>query len=142
MICRDDRPDQPSDRFWWAADQAQVSQYLHSYQSRWLPANLFRDSADDLAGMLFAATRHWFISLHLNKGLLEIKRAYDPANLFRVHHGVGSEDWLSSASYPDQAISGSLHCRGTLPWTLRAAWRPGRACGGPRSAPEQGRRER
>jgi hypothetical protein len=23
--------------------------------------------------------------------LLEIKQAYDPANLFRVHHGVGSE---------------------------------------------------
>ena len=24
-------------------------------------------------------------------GLLEIKRRYDPTNLFRVHHGVGSE---------------------------------------------------
>ena len=23
--------------------------------------------------------------------LLDIKRAYDPTNLFRVHHGVGSE---------------------------------------------------
>jgi len=23
--------------------------------------------------------------------LLEIKRTYDPGNLFRVHHGVGSE---------------------------------------------------
>jgi hypothetical protein len=25
--------------------------------------------------------------------LAEVKRTYDPAGLFFVHHGVGSEDW-------------------------------------------------
>jgi FAD/FMN-containing dehydrogenase len=188
MICRDTRPGQPPGRFWWATNQGEVSQYLHAYQSRWLPGRLFGDSPEALADALFAATRHWPISLHLNKGLagaaaqstardrdtsinpavfdaaalvisasaqqyafpavpghqpdlalaaararqvssamdriraltpgsgsylnetdyfepdwqhsfwgrnysrlLEIKQAYDPANLFRVHHGVGSE---------------------------------------------------
>lgn len=188
MTRRDDRPDQPLGRFWWAANQAEVSQYLHAYQSRWLPARLFQDSPDTLADALFSASRHWGISLHLNKALwgaapeavardratainpevfgaaalmitassqqyafpgvprhepdpalgaararrvasameairaltpgagsyvnetdyfehdwqhafwgdnyprlLKIKQAYDPANLFRVHHGVGSE---------------------------------------------------
>jgi FAD/FMN-containing dehydrogenase len=188
MICHDDRPGQPPGRFWWAANDGEVSQYLHAYQSRWLPGGLFRDSPDAVADALFGASRHWGISLHLNKGLwgaapeavardratainpavfdaaalvitaslqqyafpgvpchepdpalgaararrvasameviraqtpgsgsyvnetdyfepdwqhafwgdnyprlLKIKQAYDPANLFRVHHGVGSE---------------------------------------------------
>lgn len=187
-ICRDDRPGQPPGQFWWAGDGVQVSQYLHAYQSRWLPGGLLEDRDGRLADALFAASRHWDISLHLNKGLrgaaseavardratainpavfdaaalvvssskqqyafpavpghepdlnlaadrarqvssamdviraltpgsgsyvnetdyfepdwqhsfwggnyprlLEIKQAYDPRNLFRVHHGVGSE---------------------------------------------------
>jgi FAD/FMN-containing dehydrogenase len=189
MVCHDDRPGQPPGRFWWAGNQTEVSQYLHAYKSRWLPGRLFKESPGDLADALFAASRHWLTSLHLNKGLLgaapeavardratainpavfdaaaliitasmqqyafpgvpghepdlvlaadrarrvgramdviraltpdsgsylnetdyfepgwqrgfwggnyprllEIKRAYDPTNLFRVHHGVGSED--------------------------------------------------
>jgi FAD/FMN-containing dehydrogenase len=190
MICRDDRPGSggPPGLFWWAGNHGEVSQYLHAYQSRWLPGGLFDDSPDGLADALFTATRHWPVSLHFNKGLqgaaaqalardratavnpavfdaaalvitasaqqyafpgipghepdlalaaararqvsgamdpiraltagsgsyvnetdyfepdwqhsfwggnyprlLEIKQAYDPANLFRVHHGVGSE---------------------------------------------------
>jgi FAD/FMN-containing dehydrogenase len=188
MIRRDDRPGEPPGRYWWAADDWQVSQYLHAYQSRWLPHRLFTESPDALAGALFAASRQWPVSLNLNKALrgaapdavardrgtcinpavfdaaallvasswqphafpgvpghepdtglaaasagqvgqamqviraltpgsgsyvnetdyfepdwqesfwganyprlLEIKRAYDPANIFRVHHGVGSE---------------------------------------------------
>jgi FAD/FMN-containing dehydrogenase len=70
MVCHDDRQGQPPGRFWWAGDQAQVSQYLHAYKSRWLPGRLFEESPDDLADALFAASRHWVISLHLNKGLL------------------------------------------------------------------------
>jgi len=188
MVCHDDRPDQPPGRFWWATNQGEVSQYLHAYQSRWLPLRLFHEQPGAVADALFGASRHWGISLHLNKGLCgaaaeavardratainpavfdaaalviagsmqqygypgvpgyepdltlagararqvghamdviralapdsgsyanetdyfepnwqhsfwganyarlaEIKRAYDPANLFRVHHGVGSE---------------------------------------------------
>jgi len=69
MICRDDRPGQPPGRFWWVGDDAQVSQYLHAYQSRWLPGWLFLHRAGPLADALFAASRHWGISLHVNKGL-------------------------------------------------------------------------
>jgi FAD/FMN-containing dehydrogenase len=188
MICHDGRPGQPPSRFWWAANQAEVSQYLHAYQSRWLPGRLFRDSPGTLTDALFRAAQHWSVSLQVNKGqwgaapdarardratsinpvvfdaaallisasrqehafpgvpghepdlalaagrarrvdaamaiiraltpdsgsyvnetdyfepdwqhsfwgdnypkLLEVKRAYDPGNSFRVHHGVGSD---------------------------------------------------
>lgn len=41
----------------------------HVYQSRWLPGRLLCESPDELSRALFAATRHWPVSLHLNKGL-------------------------------------------------------------------------
>ncbi len=188
MICHDLRPGQPSDRFWWATNQSEASQYLNAYQSRWLPRQLFDEAPEVMTDALFRASRHWHVSLHTNKalagastealrrdrttsinpavfdaacllisasnqrnafpgipgvepdieqgaidaqhvveamdiirtmapnsgsylnetnyfepdwqqsfwgmnypGLLEIKRRYDPTNLFRVHHGVGSE---------------------------------------------------
>jgi len=69
MICRDDRPGVPPNRFWWATDQGQVSQYLHTYQSRWLPHRLFQDAPEALADALTEASRHWYLSLHLNKAL-------------------------------------------------------------------------
>jgi FAD/FMN-containing dehydrogenase len=70
MICRDDRPGSGGPGwFWWAGDHGQLSQYLHAYQSRWLPGRLFDDCPDDLTDALFAATRHWPVSLHFNKGL-------------------------------------------------------------------------
>ena len=49
MICRDGRPGQPPGRFWWVGDDEQVSQYLHAYQSRWLPGRLFGENAGPLA---------------------------------------------------------------------------------------------
>jgi len=69
LVRGDHRPGQPSGQFWWATDAGQVAQYLHGFQSRWLPGRLFRDSADELAAALFAASRPWPVSLHLNKGL-------------------------------------------------------------------------
>ena len=189
MIRRDLRPGQPSDRFWWAANQGEVSQYLNAYQSRWIPRQLCDEAPEVLAEALFRASGQWHVSLHFNKALsgaspeadrrdkttsinpavfdaacllicasnqqsvfpgvpgfepdveqgarcaqrvrramdivravtpnagsyvnetdyfepdwqqsfwgsnyprlLEIKRRYDPDNLFRVHHGVGSEE--------------------------------------------------
>ena len=69
MIRHDDRPGQPLERFWWAANQGEVSQYLHSYQSRWLPARLFSEAPEQLADSIFEASRHWHVSLHFNKAL-------------------------------------------------------------------------
>lgn len=43
---------------------------LQGFQSAWLPAALLRDERQQaLADALFAASRHWGVSLHLNKGL-------------------------------------------------------------------------
>ena len=70
MIRHDDRPGTPPGRFWWATNQAEVSQYWNAYQSRWLPAHLFEPSKRTaLAEALFAASRHWPIVLHANKAL-------------------------------------------------------------------------
>ncbi|CAB3806046.1 BBE domain-containing protein [Pararobbsia alpina] len=43
---------------------------LHGYESAWLPAALLQDDKrQSLADTLFAATRQWSVSLHVNKGL-------------------------------------------------------------------------
>jgi FAD/FMN-containing dehydrogenase len=69
MIRHDERPGQPRERFWWASNQGEVSQYLHAYQSRWLPARLITAAPVQVADALFEATRHWHLSLHFNKAL-------------------------------------------------------------------------
>jgi len=54
----------------WSGDQGQVGQFLHGYQSAWLPHELLDENRQsDLAGALFAGSRQWQISLHFNKGL-------------------------------------------------------------------------
>jgi FAD/FMN-containing dehydrogenase len=69
MIRHDARPGAPSGRFWWATNQGEVSQYIHSYQSHWLPVRLCTQAADRVADALVAASRHWHLSLHFNKAL-------------------------------------------------------------------------
>ncbi len=67
-IERDERADQPGDRFWWAGDGEQVSTYWYAYQSRWVPLELFEGAkAKDFAATLFEASRHWSVALHFNK---------------------------------------------------------------------------
>ncbi|HYZ31970.1 MAG TPA: FAD-binding oxidoreductase, partial [Crenalkalicoccus sp.] len=68
LILPDDRPGAPAGRFVWAGDAGQAGQMLHAYRSAWLPASLLWDPAP-LADALVAASRHWRVSLHLNKGL-------------------------------------------------------------------------
>ena len=68
-ICRDDRPGQPSGNYWWAANQFEVSWYLDTYRSRWIPRRLVEESPDALADALFEGSRHWVSELHVNKGL-------------------------------------------------------------------------
>jgi len=70
FIGTDDRPGAPAGNVFWPGDQAQAGQVLQGYQSAWLPADLLRDAQRQALGdALFAATRHWSVSLHLNKGL-------------------------------------------------------------------------
>ncbi|RZL86170.1 MAG: FAD-binding protein [Variovorax sp.] len=70
FISTDDRPDAPEGNVFWPGDQGQAGQFLHGYQSAWLPVALLReDRRQSLAEALFAASRHWTVSLHVNKGL-------------------------------------------------------------------------
>jgi hypothetical protein len=70
FISSDDRPDAPRTNVFWPGDQDQAGQVLHGFQSAWLPVQLLQDGKrQGLAGALFAASRHWGVSLHLNKGL-------------------------------------------------------------------------
>ncbi len=69
MIHHDDRPGQPRERYWWAANQGEVSQFLNAYQSRWLPRQLFDEAPGLVADALFDASRHWHFSMHANKAL-------------------------------------------------------------------------
>ncbi len=66
----DTRPGSPDTQAWWSGDQGQVSAFMHAYDSIWLPAALLAPAARDrLAETLVAASRHFAVDLHLNKGL-------------------------------------------------------------------------
>jgi FAD/FMN-containing dehydrogenase len=70
FIKKDDRPGVPETNVFWPGDQGQAGQFLHGYDSAWLPAALLgAGQRTALADTLFAASRHRGLSLHLNKGL-------------------------------------------------------------------------
>ena len=69
VITLDPRPDQPAGQFWWTSNQGEVSQFIFSYLSRWIPLKMFTDTPDDLAETLFDASRLARVTLHINKGL-------------------------------------------------------------------------
>ena len=70
FISRDDRPGAPPTNVFWPGDEGQAGQFLHGYSSTWLPAALLQPARRAaLADALFAASRHWGVSL-LNKGLV------------------------------------------------------------------------
>ena len=70
FIRQDDRPGAPETNVFWPGDQGQAGQFLHGYDSAWLPASLLSaERRGELADTLFAASRHCGLSLHLNKGL-------------------------------------------------------------------------
>lgn len=69
LIRHDDRPGQPPERYWWDFNQGEVSWFLNTYQSRWLPRRLFIESPGALAEALFAASRGGWFTLQVNKGL-------------------------------------------------------------------------
>jgi FAD/FMN-containing dehydrogenase len=70
LVLADDRPGAPEANVFWASNLGEAGQVLHGYQSVWLPASLLKaDEQENLCDALFAATQHWSVSLHLNKGL-------------------------------------------------------------------------
>jgi FAD/FMN-containing dehydrogenase len=84
-LMSDDRPGASLSKFFWSGDHGQVGWVVHGYKSAWLPAALLNpDQQFRLADALFAASRHWSVSLHFNKGLAgapaeEIAAARDTA---------------------------------------------------------------
>ena len=70
IVVSDDRPGAPGGNIVWAGDAPQSGQVLHGLQSAWLPQSLLQDGERErLSDALFAATRHWAVELHFNKGL-------------------------------------------------------------------------
>lgn len=69
-IRRDDRPNAPAANFFWAANLPEAGHVIHDFQSLWMPAELLapeRQAA--LTDALVAASRHWTIEMHFQKGL-------------------------------------------------------------------------
>jgi FAD/FMN-containing dehydrogenase len=70
----DTRPGAAEGNFWFAEQPTELGLFIHGFQSVWLPASLLqKDQLDSFAEGLFAATRHWAIGLHFNKGLAGAK---------------------------------------------------------------------
>jgi FAD/FMN-containing dehydrogenase len=70
VVIADGRPGAPAHHFVWAGDAEQVGWFIHGYRSAYLPSRLLgEDQQAGLADALFAATRHWQLALHFNKGL-------------------------------------------------------------------------
>ena len=66
----DPRPGAPDHHAWWSGDSDQVSMFIHGYDSLWLPSSLLAPAERSrLAEALFAASRHFDVGLHFNKGL-------------------------------------------------------------------------
>ena len=69
-VIADDRPGAPEGNVYWAGDAGQAGQFIHGYGSAWLPRSLLAGSRQaELSSALFAASRHWPVALHFNKGL-------------------------------------------------------------------------
>jgi hypothetical protein len=70
LVVVDERDGAPEDNIFYAGNLGEAGEMLHAYQSLWLPAGLLKDDQRErLADALFAASKHWTVSLHVNKGL-------------------------------------------------------------------------
>lgn len=69
-ILSDDRPGAPEANVFWSANLGETGHFLYGFESAWLPASLLQeDRQDHLADALLAASRHWSVELHFQKGL-------------------------------------------------------------------------
>lgn len=72
LICSEPRNIKARGQFWWSVHSSDVSKVWYTYQSRWLPAEMFeKKQFKRLAELLFKAARLWEggVELHFNKGL-------------------------------------------------------------------------
>lgn len=70
VVSFDNRPGANKYNIYWAGNREEAGQVIHAYRSAWLSADLLdMHQRDQLADGLLAASRHWSISLHTNKGL-------------------------------------------------------------------------
>ncbi|GGC75340.1 FAD-dependent oxidoreductase [Chelatococcus reniformis] len=70
VVLADNRPAAAADNIFWASNLGEAGQVLQAYQSAWLPARLLaQESRSGLADALVAASGHWKVTLHTNKGL-------------------------------------------------------------------------
>ena len=69
-LVADSRPGANPGDVWWDGDAGQVGWFVYAFESLWLPASLLENASQDrLVDALFAASRHWEVELHFNKGL-------------------------------------------------------------------------
>lgn len=70
VIIPDDRPGASPGDVFWSGNLGEAGQFLHGYQSCWLPATLLQTERQArLSDALFASSRQWKMSLHFNKGM-------------------------------------------------------------------------
>jgi FAD/FMN-containing dehydrogenase len=69
-IVSDPRPGAALTDFWWTGDGKQAGAFWHAYTSAWIPASLLEpQNQARLVDAWFAASRHWQVTFHFNKGL-------------------------------------------------------------------------
>jgi FAD/FMN-containing dehydrogenase len=67
---QDDRPGAPTENIFWSANLAEAGHFIHGFESVWLPQSLLKDDGRTrLVDALFAASRHWSVEVHFQKGL-------------------------------------------------------------------------
>ena len=69
-LVADKRPGARVADWWWSGNTDEAGTFWHGYTSAWLPATLLAaEGRAKLADAWFAASRHWSVTLHFNKGL-------------------------------------------------------------------------
>ena len=105
VFITDSRPDAHPGDVWWTGDGGQVGQVLYAFDSQWLPASLLAgDSQQRLSDALFAASRHWEVELHFNKGL-----AGAPADAIAAARDTATNPAVLSAFTLAIIASGTQH---------------------------------
>src|SRR5262249_35223405 len=70
LVMRDSREGAPPGNVYYATNAGEAGQVLHAYRSLWLPASLLeQEQQEAFADALFAASRHWPVTLPGSKGM-------------------------------------------------------------------------